>query len=177
MSKSAGLGRPFVKRYYTRLEAARALGISEPGWRKLERRGVVVAVPIAKAVGYQHRVGAGRPPSHVIRAEDVARLRDTELVKRMGEGQVSAAAFELFVGGKTVVDVVVALKIPPERAKALHDAFREAHGYVLLPVRVVEDLRALGFKTIDADTFVSTVERLLNVARATRARGSLRSAG
>lgn len=159
------LGSLKVKRWFTRPQAAKALGVSRAQWYGFERRGIVVAVPVENALGFEEKRGGGRRATHVIRAEDVARLKDDELVRRMSNGQLAAAAFEMFQKGKQVVDVVIALRLPPERAEELHGAWRRSRGAVLLPVACVERMRELGFEVTDEGTFVGAVDRLMAAAR------------
>ncbi|MDI3285159.1 hypothetical protein [Polyangium sp. 15x6] len=160
------LGALNVKRWFTRSQAAKALGIGLTAWLTLERRGLVTPVPVSQARGFKGRPGGGKQPLVVIRAEDVARMKDAELVKRMSNGQLAGAAFEMFEKGKSVVDVVIALRLPPERAEELHEAWRRARGGVLLPLACAEKMRELGFDVTDEGTFVAAVDRLMAAARA-----------
>ena len=166
MASSATFSKPVVKRFFTRLEASRALGLSLSGWRKLERRRLVVPVPLATATaqGYKAPVSGGRHPTVVICAEDVARLRESEHAKRATDGQLAAAAFELYLAGRSVVEVVIALKLPPERARALHGEFTASRGYLVLPGTVLDELRHLGF-AVTQESFVGVVDRLVQSVR------------
>lgn len=144
------------------------LNISIPTLRELERKGRIQPVPVAQAHGFKRPVGPGRMPKVVLRAEDVARLREDEHVRRLNDGEVSAEAMKLFVAGKGVIDVVIALRVTPARASELFEAYRANIGGLVVPEKILDDLRQLGFVAIDATNFVPTVERLLTTVRELR---------
>lgn len=159
------LGSPFVKRWFTRSQAAKACGISIQAWHNLERRGVVRAVPVAEAAGWKGRPGAGQQPEFVIRAEDVARVKNDAHVVRLSQGQIAAAAFDAFERGRSIIEVVIMLKLAPGQAEELHASWRRVKNYVLLPGTCVEKFARLGFSVSDEASFVAAAERLLDAAR------------
>lgn len=170
VATSKAIGSIFAKRFYTRSQAAKACGISLQAWHNVEARGVVVPVPVAEARGWTPRPGAGKQPKFVIRAADVARVKDDTHVQRRTFGQISAAAFAEFDAGQKPADVVVRLKLAPKQVEDLHETWRRMRGCVVLPFTCVETMQRFGFAVDNEQTFVDAVTRLLEAARAGFAR-------
>lgn len=171
MAATKAIGSVFAKRFYTRSQAAKAVGISLQAWHNLEARKVVSPVPVKDARGWTPRPGGGKQPKFVIRAEDVARVKDDAHVMRRSYGQIAATAFAEFDRGAKPADVVIRLKLAPKQADELHESWRRMRGCVVLPTNCVDELRRMGFDVQDESTFQAAVTRLLTAARAGFARG------
>lgn len=164
MAQATLSNRPTVKRFCSRLEAARILSMSVQGVHKLEHRGLLRAVPIKDAHGYVRKTSPGRQPQSVLRWEDVQRLKDDEYIKRLNSGDLASECWKLFRAGSSVVDAVIKLRLTPERAEQMFQQYKANVGGLTVPSFVVDEMRALGF-AVDADNFVPTIQRLLRAVR------------
>lgn len=132
---------------------------------------MVAPVPVVEARGWTPRPGGGKQAKFVIRADDVARVKDDAHVLRRSYGQISAAAFAEFDRGAKPADAVIKLKLAPKQADELHEAWRRMRGVVLLPVQCVDVMRRMGFDVHDEVSFAEAITRLLAAAKAGFARG------
>ncbi|TXH50452.1 MAG: hypothetical protein E6Q97_20480 [Desulfurellales bacterium] len=119
------------------------------------------------AQGYKRPVGPGRHSASVLLFEDVQRLKDDENVKRLGSGELASECWKMFRDGASVVEVVIKLKITPERARNMHEQYKASVGGLTVPNTVLEQMKEMGF-SVDAGNFVPTIERLLRAARENR---------
>lgn len=164
MAQTFTFDRPTVKRFVTRLEASKILKMTVKGVQRLEQRGHLHGVPVKDAHGFVRPVGPGQHPKTVLRLEDVERVRDLENLKRVGAGDLASEAWKLFRSGASVVDVVINLRIVPERAEELFTRYKANVGGLTVPSTVIAAMVAMGFE-VNADNFVEVIERLLRTAR------------
>lgn len=165
MKDSAHLPRFLGQQYVTRKQAAKDLGVSISLLRQLERQGVLRPIDARKADGFSRRkYGSGRQVTWVYLADELVRYVERREFVQKHAGGFAAAAFAQFERGSSVVDVVVALRLPPERVEEFHVAYRRAKAELVVPGTVVEEMRSLGFDTTQ-ENFVTTIERLLSALR------------
>lgn len=106
----------------------------------------------------------------VYSASDAARLAGT-LGRPLDEGSAAAAAFERFDAGASVADVVIALRLTPEQARAWFEAWSSARRALVLDGAALAELRALGYAPTNGAELVALVRELRRRVRE-QARGS-----
>lgn len=97
----------------TRSQAARRLGVSLSTVRRME--------------------GAELVPVQ-IDGKHLFRRTDIDLFVRADEGQLAAEAFAAFESGKSAVEVVIELRLPPEKVEALQAAWVRLSSRVVVPM-------------------------------------------
>jgi hypothetical protein len=114
--------QPDISNWYTRQQAADTLGVSVTTIATYERQG--------KIHSRQAYRDDGRGIEHRVAVYDPAELNT---LPRLGArtaapspGEIAAQSFELFNGGKTERDVVVALRILPALAEQLYESWQRA---------------------------------------------------
>ena len=138
---------------FTRKAVSSALAVTYQRVVQLEKKGLLVRVP-------------GVSPAVYTDASVQALVDERRLNGSSGDDY--AKAFALFREGKTPVDVVIALKIPPHRATALLEAFCIADKSFTIPLRVIHDIEAEVGCKVTVEGLSGLIGRLLKAARARR---------
>ncbi len=131
------VGRPRVidlSRPITVKLAAQALRVAPETVRNLVRRGDLQPVP-------------GSTPMRFTREEilRVAAVAGVEVSTLPSDGELAAAAFAAFRDGKSVLDVVIEHKIPPDQAEQLLQRYAAMGGDMVLPGEVARRIQEIGF--------------------------------
>jgi hypothetical protein len=116
---------PDLTGWISRWEAAEALGVTENTIINWERKGHLKPILVVKA----DRGGAERAQWLYKPAELAAMPRSNRFARRIrSEGEVAARAFELFNEGKTIREIVIALREEPSKIETLKEQWENSGG-------------------------------------------------
>jgi excisionase family DNA binding protein len=130
VSRSGGVTEKGDRPELTRDEVAERLGVHKSTVRRLEGKAL-------------HPVRRGR--RFVFDAKEVEALEARQTTQSPSEdGEMAARAFELFEAGKTFRQVVIALRITPDRVKGLYRSYA-FDGDLVVPADMKRQIEQMGF--------------------------------
>jgi hypothetical protein len=166
MRKTKHIEQVSLTAYLTRKQTSELLGCSYTRCMRLEAAGYLIPINANDADDTtRRRYGSGRQPTVVYRSADVMRVLEHAEFAPSTHGYIAARAFALFREDKPPADIVVTLKVSPEHARKLHSEFLSMTEQLVIPARILADLKILGFGEVTAENLVATLDRVLRRAR------------